>query len=525
MFQKSLFIVCLLALSTSFAQNIPPSVTIQNVSVDEALQQVTITYDLVDVDNQYCEVWLKASRDGGSFYGVLTPDVLSGDFGANVSPSLNKTMIWDYTLNNIVNIYDVKIKLYASDNVPVSIQQMVDQVDSNSLKNHLSYIEGIRHFSAGSAHLNDIRDSIETNFIRYGLATTLLPFSYGSQTGVNIKGNKAGARHEIATFILDGHYDGVANSPAADDNGSAVAGMLEVLRILSQYDFANNIQFIGFDFEESGLIGSQRYIQNGILQSEDIQGVLNFEMIGYYSEDPNSQSLPSGFELLFPQAVADIEADSSRGNFLVVCGNTTSNPLITDFLDASALYVPELKTISLEVPGNGTIAPDLRRSDHATFWDTGRRALLLTDGADTRNLNYHTPADTMGALNFTFMSNVVKATLATLAELAIPISSGHDSYDLSVLGIDTHNHDIANSIRVFPNPTNGNFTLKIQSDESTKQRMDVYDLNGKVVETVILNLTQGESTHKLDLTKLKKGGYILVFESKDGKVSKSLIIE
>lgn len=524
MLQKSLFIVSLLALSTSFAQNTPPSVSIQGVIIDEVLQQITITYNLADAENQNCDVWLKASNDGGIFYSIIDAADVSGDVGAAITPAINKSIVWNYS-GFTSTIFDTKFRIYASDNEAVDIQSMVDQVDSNSLINYLTYIEGIRHFSAAPAHLNEVRDSIETNFVRYGLETSLQTFSYGGQTGINIKGRKAGMKDEAITFIIDGHYDGVANSPAADDNGSAVAGVLEALRVLSQYDFEHTIQFIGFDFEESGLIGSQRYIQSGIQPYESIQGVLNFEMIGYYSEDPNSQSLPAGFELLFPQAVADIQADNNRGNFLVVCGNATSNPLITSFLDASALYVPNLRAISLQVPGNGTIAPDLRRSDHAPFWDSGRKALMLTDGADTRNLNYHTPADTMGTLNFNFMTNVVKATLGTLAELAIPISSGYDSYDLTILAVDNHNHDLANSIQLFPNPTNGNFTLKMHADENAKQRMDVYDLSGKVVETIVLNVPQGESTHKLDLTKLKKGGYILVFESKEGKVSKSLIIE
>jgi hypothetical protein len=509
---------------TAFAQNTSPEVTIQNVIVDEVLQQVTITYDLTDAENHDCDVWLKVSDNGGDFFIEVDPADVSGDVGLALTPSASKTIVWDYS-NFTTTIYDTKFSVHASDNQPLDIQLMVDQVDSNSLKGYLTYIEGIRHFSAAPLHLNDVRDSIETNFIRYGLDTERQLFTYGAQTGENILGRKAGMKDEAITFIIDGHYDGVATSPAADDNGTAVAGMLEVLRILSQYDFEHTIRFIGFDFEESGLIGSQRYVQNAIQPYEDLQGVLNFEMIGYYSDEVNSQSLPAGFELLFPQAVADIQSQDSRGNFLVVCGNDNSNSLITDFMAASAQYVPDLRAISLQVAGTGTIAPDLRRSDHAPFWDAGRKALMLTDGADTRNPYYHTPADTMGTLDFDFMTNIVKATLGTLAELAIPMSAGFDEYDLAVLSLDDHHHNHSASIEVYPNPTNGVVTLKIDAAHELMQRMDVYNLNGQIVETKILNVPQGESTHKLDLTNLNSGGYILIFQSKEGKVSKSLIIE
>ncbi len=513
----------LIGLST-FAQNNSPEVTIQNVVVDEVLQQATITYNLSDVENHNCNVWLKASDNGGSFFSEVNPADVSGDVGLALVPGASKTIIWNYA-NFTTAIYDTKFRVYASDNQPLDIQFMVDQVDSTSIKDYLSYIEGIRHFSAGPAHLNTVRDSIELNFIRYGLTTERQQFTYSAQTGENILGRKAGMKDEAITFIIDGHYDGVATSPAADDNGTAVAGMLEVLRILSQYDFEHTIRFIGFDFEEAGLIGSQRYVQNAIQPFEDIQGVLNFEMIGYYSDEVDSQTLPAGFGLLFPQAVADIEANDNRGNFLVVCGNDNSNSLITDFMDASALYVPNLRAIQLQVPGNGTIVPDLRRSDHTPFWDSGRKALLLTDGADTRNPHYHTPADTIGTLDFDFMTNIVKATLGTLAELAVPISTGYDDYDLAILSIDDYHHEIFANIEVFPNPTNGMLTLKIESKNQMKQRMDVYNLNGQIVETAVLDLPLGESIHKLDLTNLKCGGYILVFQSKEGQVSKGLIIE
>lgn len=123
---------------------------------------------------------------------------------------------------------------------------------------------------------------------------------------------------------MDAHYDGVLNAPAADDNGSGVAGMLEALRILANYNFEHSLNFIGFDFEESGLIGSQRYVQNGIKSFEDIQGVLNFEMIGYYTDSVYTQTTPAGFDSLFPQAYQSLQLDSFRGNTLIACGNTTS---------------------------------------------------------------------------------------------------------------------------------------------------------------------------------------------------------
>lgn len=518
-----LLFLSLFFLMPLLAQNTPPQVSIQNVNVDVVMQQVTVTYNLADAQQDDCEVWLKVSLDGGAFYSAVEATDLSGDVGPDIVPGNLKTLVWNYA-GTTAAPYDTRIRVFASDLQPIDIQAIVDQVDAAELEAQLSFVEGIRHFTANTVHLNAVRDSLENAFLNYGLETERHLFSFGSQTGQNILGRKAGAKDEAITFIIDGHYDGVANSPGADDNGSAVAGVLEALRILSQYEFEHSIRFIGFDFEEQGLIGSQRYVLNGINPNEDIQGVLNLEMIGYYSDEPGSQTLPFGFDLLFPQAVAEIAADQNRGNFLVVCGNANSNSLIGDYTSAAAQYVPDLRVIELEVAGNGQIAPDLRRSDHASFWDSGYKALMITDGADTRNPYYHTPADTIGTLNFEFMANVVKATLATLAGLAVPISVGSDGFDLSVLTFSHHVHGQEVRIDLFPNPTDGLLQLNMQVPHAQKYRLEVYDLQGRVVTTRLLDVPQGESQQELDFKDLQAGSYILIFQSKEGAISRTLLV-
>jgi nitrate reductase NapAB chaperone NapD len=520
--------ILFLALSTislGICQNSRPEIIFQDVVIDQINETVSITYDLVDNDNDLCSVWLKSSIDGGEFYEAVDNLNITGDIGQNINQGASKSMVWDYsTLTG--SIFNVQLKLNASDGFNYDIQDFVDEVDSNELISNLEFIEGVRHFSANPSHLNAIRDSIDNIFNYYGLITERHEFDYNGNQGVNVIGRKPGLKDEAITFIIDGHYDGVSNGPAADDNGSAVSGMLEILRVLSQYDFEHSIRFIGFDFEELGLIGSQRYVQNAIKSYEDIQGVLNFEMIGYYSEDTNSQTLPNGFEILFPQEVQEIQDEANKGNFLVVVGNTNSNSLITDFENYAAIYTPDLRVISLEVPGNGQVAPDLRRSDHTPFWESGRKALMLTDGADTRNFNYHTAADSIGTLNFDFMTKNVKATLATLSELAIPISGNMDHYDLALLSTPNHSHSDVTNINIYPNPSNGKFTINIEATKSEKYRLEIFDLDGKLVSKNIYKVNENNILNKeIDLSNLSKGNYIAIFTTDDFKTSKSIIIK
>lgn len=519
------FLFCLLlSVGSLIAQNAAPVLSITNVVVDDVNQKVTVSYTLTDADNDNCEVWLKLSQDGGEFFQTQATGI-SGDAGTNITAGGGKSLVWDYSGFG-GNIYGVQLKLVASDHKPVDISQMVAQVDSLRLKNRLQYIEGIRHFTAGLAHLNEVRDSIETNFNRFGLQTSKQAYAYSGQTSYNILGRKPGMKDEGVTFIIDGHYDCVANSPGADDNGSAVTGMLECLEILSQYEFEHSLRFIGFDNEEQGLIGSQRYVQNGGIKTyEDIQGVLNYEMIGYYKSTPNSQQVPAGFDILFPAATQAISSDSSKGNFLIVCGNTASNPLTTKFMTTAAQYVPALRCISLEVPGTGTVAPDLRRSDHARFWDAGKQALMLNDGANYRNPFYHTANDTIGTLNFTFMANVVKATLATAADLAVPISAGYATFDLSTLASLDHVHDFPAQLRLYPNPAKDFVQVEVQASHAFHAKIEVYQPDGTLVHSTKQVCQPGENLLKIKVQNLAKGNYLLLLTDGDHSLTQTFVVE
>ncbi len=506
------------------AQNTPPTVFINSANVNEINKTVTINYNLQDAQNDACTVWLKYSKDGGVYYDSIAANFLTGAVGNGVSGGNNKSLIWNYSSVS-TNIYASRIKLYASDNQIVSINDLINQVDSNLLRSNLNYVAGVRHLATSPVLINKVRDSIESKFKANNLETEKQSFTFNSQTGINIIGRKAGVFNEAKTYIIDAHYDGVANSPGADDNGSGVVGLLEAARILSKYNFENSIKFIGFDFEESGLIGSLRYNQNGIKSYETINGVLNFEMIGYYTNKVNSQSTPAGFNLLFPQTYNALVADSFRGNFLVVCGNTNSNLLTNTFLNATTNYVPQLKALSVEVPQNGQIAPDFRRSDHASFWDNNVKALMLTDGADTRNKAYHTAGDSIGNLNFTFMSNIVKATIATAATLAKPISAGFAEFNIAPLSNnELHKHQFPAEVTIYPNPNNGILNLTINATENLVTQITIFDLAGNEVFAKQLFIKKGNDNYTIKLNNLKAGNYILLIKEGDATLSKVLTI-
>jgi hypothetical protein len=70
-----------------------------------------------------------------------------------------------------------------------------------------------------------------------------------------------------------------------------------------------------------------------------------------------------------------------------------------------------LPAVKLTVPFGGRLMPSVRLSDHASFWDQGYKAVMITDTAFFRNPHYHMPSDTMEKLDYRFMAQLVQSLL------------------------------------------------------------------------------------------------------------------
>jgi hypothetical protein len=124
--------------------------------------------------------------------------------------------------------------------------------------------------------------------------------------------------------------------------------------------------------------------------------MLCLEMVGYYSQDPGSQSLPLSLKLMgYP----------TTGDFIGLVSDRRSRPLLVR-LEAAIKGGCRLPAVTLAVPLGGHILPEVRLSDHANFWDEGYPAIMLTDTAFMRNLHYHGPGDVMDRLDLKAMTEL-----------------------------------------------------------------------------------------------------------------------
>jgi len=74
-----------------------------------------------------------------------------------------------------------------------------------------------------------------------------------------------------------------STSPGANDNASGMAGVIEAARVLSQYQFAGSIVYVGLAGEEQGLFGGKIVAAHALEQGWNIDAVLNNDMIGNIS--------------------------------------------------------------------------------------------------------------------------------------------------------------------------------------------------------------------------------------------------
>jgi Peptidase family M28 len=299
---------------------------------------------------------------------------------------------------------------------------IVDRVNEDSIRYFLKRIYGQRNvFTKGAIeHANECKQFFSQTFSRYHLTAAVETISKGNGYAFqNITGALPGKKAGV--LVIGAHSDTVDGSPGADDNGTGLAVMLEVARVLNGYALEKGVVLAAFDQEEDKMQGSFYFVHH-YPNPANIIGLINMDMIGYTSDKPGSQQIPEGFDSMFPDAGKQVRKNGARGNFLVCIANKESAFLEKAFTRDAGEYVPELHRISLIVAGKGEDMPDSRRSDHANFWDSHIPALYLGDGANTRNPYYHTPKDTPDKVNYRQVTLVARAVLSLIADVCHPVA-------------------------------------------------------------------------------------------------------
>jgi aminopeptidase YwaD len=281
-----------------------------------------------------------------------------------------------------------------------------------SINRHLESLTGERHPETSPRSLRKAAHYLATQFSKSGWAVSGQLVQAWGKAHRNVVAAKypdrPGSGAELPPLLIGAHYDTVSGSPGADDNASGLAMLLEVASRLRARPLARPIWLVAFCLEEQDRLGSQAFAARWKAEGRELAGAIILECVGFARSEPGTQQAPPAVPIAVP----------TQGDFLAIVGNEASRSLVSQLEQDVRRQSPQLKSLSLVVPGKGEAIPHTRRSDHVSFWDLGYPAVMLTDTANFRNPHYHRETDTVDTLNLDFLSNVAATVTATVTQIA-----------------------------------------------------------------------------------------------------------
>ncbi|MBN2078117.1 MAG: M20/M25/M40 family metallo-hydrolase [Spirochaetes bacterium] len=194
-----------------------------------------------------------------------------------------------YALAAIIAVAGIAAIRLSCDGMPGTLPAAAPETEFSAERAliHVQTIAGKPRPSGSDAHQR-ARDYIlarlteagwETRLQRTPAVRAMLPGYHTASSVENILARLRGTGAGEAVLFM-GHYDSVPMGPGANDDGTAVAAMLESARALAKGPRpANDIILLFSDSEEGGLIGAHAFAENHPWRN-DARLIVNFEARG-----------------------------------------------------------------------------------------------------------------------------------------------------------------------------------------------------------------------------------------------------
>ena len=272
-------------------------------------------------------------------------------------------------------------------------------IDSRRLKAHVLKLSNDyfpRHYK-NTENLDRCAEYIRAHFKKAGADTSTQEFTVwrkNYQNVIGFFGDKTAKR-----IVIGAHYDAYINTPGADDNASGVAGLIELAYLIGKVNIHTGIELVAYSLEEPPFfdtedMGSARHARLLHDQKVKVKCMIALEMIGYFSNEPNSQLYPiPALKIFYP----------SKGNSIAVVGRLDQRRIVKK-IKGLMKDAADLPVYSVNAP---LIVTGIDFSDHRNYWKYGYDAVMITDTAFYRNLEYHKPGDTAEKLNYELMGKTV----------------------------------------------------------------------------------------------------------------------
>lgn len=259
----------------------------------------------------------------------------------------------------------------------VFAQTLILDVNENALKEDMQDLTVLNK--------PDLREEIISRLSALGYE---YEFQEVAREGKNLIFRKAGNGASPKLVTVGAHYDHFYSG--ADDNMSGTIAVLTLAKSFANINFENDLEFVFFDHEEDGIIGSGVYATKLKHAATPFLGAFTMDMIGYDSDDDGGM---------------EIQVCNSS--------NEESKKLSKLMVDTIVKRALPLKTVF----------QCNTRSDQVSFWNQGLPAVNAQEMFFTgdRNRCYHRSCDVWSIINYKYMANIIKAV-------------GYTSYE--VLGVD-----------------------------------------------------------------------------------------
>jgi len=236
-----------------------------------------------------------------------------------------------------------------------------------------------------------------------------LPYQVGGVDGVNLQVDLPGRDLPTQLILVGAHYDSVLGSPGANDNGSGVAALLELSRLLRDRPLARSVRLVAFTHEEPPHFFTERqgslvYARAARARGDDVRLMIALETMGCFDDTPGSQHYPPLLRHFYPD----------RGNFIALVSNLRSRRAMRRLARAFA----QVSDFPMQHLATFAAVPGVAWSDHLSFWRQGYRALMVTDTAFYRYAHYHSASDTPDKLDYRRLAQVTEGLAEAIALLA-----------------------------------------------------------------------------------------------------------
>ena len=286
-----------------------------------------------------------------------------------------------------------------------------------NLKAHVVAVASEEHNVGHPEALERSARYIEATLSGLGYAVSRQEFETEGVKVRNLEVRRTGPGARKARLIVIGaHYDSAQGAVGADDNGSGVAALLELARLLKSVQPAEGLEMrlVFYVNEElpwfaTEKMGSLVHANGLALGEREVVAMLSLETIGWYSDAPGSQRYPFPFNLLYP----------STGDFIGFVANPRSRSLLHRVIGSFRRHAafPSEGAVGLE-----SIA-GVSWSDQWAYWNFGWPAVMVTDTAPFRYPHYHTLRDTPDKLDYDRLARVVLGLESVVRELVITVPS------------------------------------------------------------------------------------------------------